>query len=70
MPQIITPKCFDCLYYIGVDAVFKKEDGEIIMGGLNGLLAFYPDQITVSKLKSKATITGFYLNNNKVKIKL
>lgn len=46
--------------------VFKKPDGEIIMGGINGISAFYPNQISVSSLKSNTTITGFYLSNEKV----
>ncbi|MCA1758560.1 MAG: hypothetical protein LC658_02230, partial [Bacteroidales bacterium] len=46
--------------------VFKKPDGEIIMGGINGINAFYPNQINVSSLKPKTTITGFYLFNEKV----
>lgn len=46
--------------------VFKKPDGEIIFGGINGINTFYPDQITVSSLKPQTTITGFYLFNKKV----
>ena len=46
--------------------VFKKADGEIIMGGINGISAFYPEQIKISSLKPKTTITGFYLFNEKV----
>ncbi len=48
--------------------VFKKPDGEIIMGGINGINAFYPDQIKISSLKPKTTITGFYLFNEKVSV--
>ncbi len=46
--------------------VFKKPDGEIILGGINGINAFYPDQINWSSLMPKTTITGFYLFNEKV----
>jgi signal transduction histidine kinase/ligand-binding sensor domain-containing protein/DNA-binding response OmpR family regulator len=46
--------------------VFKKPDGEIIMGGINGINAFYPHQINVSSIKPRTTITGFYLSNEKV----
>jgi hypothetical protein len=45
---------------------FIKPDGEIILGGINGINAFYPDQINLSSLKPKTTITGFYLFNEKV----
>lgn len=47
--------------------VFKKPDGEIIIGGINGINAFYPEQIKVSTLKPRTTLTGFYLFNKKVK---
>lgn len=43
-----------------------KPDGEIIIGGINGINAFYPNQINISLLKPKTTITGFYLFNEKV----
>ena len=46
--------------------VFKKPDGEIIIGGINGINAFYSEQIEISSLKPKTTITGFYLFNEKV----
>ena len=46
--------------------VYNKTDGEIIMGGINGINAFYPNQINVSSIKPKTTITGFYLFNEKV----
>lgn len=47
--------------------VFKKPDGEIIIGGINGINAFYPEQIKVSTIKPRTTLTGFYLFNKKVK---
>jgi len=46
--------------------VFKKPDGEIIIGGINGINAFYPDHINLNSLKPKTTITGFYLFNEKL----
>jgi len=46
--------------------VFRKPDGEIILGGINGINAFYPDQILVNSSKPKTTVTGFYLFNEKV----
>jgi len=47
-------------------AAFAKPDGEIILGGIDGINAFYPNQILVSLLKPKTNITGFYLFNEKV----
>ncbi len=46
--------------------VFKKPDGEIIMGGIDGITAFYPKQIKISSQKPHTTITEFYLFNEKV----
>jgi signal transduction histidine kinase/ligand-binding sensor domain-containing protein/DNA-binding response OmpR family regulator len=46
--------------------VYKKTDGEIIMGGISGINAFYPQQINLSILMPRTTITGFYLFNEKV----
>jgi signal transduction histidine kinase/ligand-binding sensor domain-containing protein/DNA-binding response OmpR family regulator len=46
--------------------VFKKPDREIIIGGINGINTFYPDQIMVNSLKPTTTITGFYLFNEKL----
>jgi len=46
--------------------VFKKPDGEIILGGINGINAFYPNQLRINSLKPKTTVTGFYLFNEKV----
>ncbi len=49
------------------NVVFKKPDGEIIMGGINGINSFYPQEIVNSTLVPKTTITGFYLFNQKIK---
>ncbi len=46
--------------------VCKRNNGEIIMGGVNGFNTFHPDQIEPSKLKSKTNLTGFYLNSVKM----
>lgn len=46
--------------------VFKKADGGIIMGGINGINTFYPEEIAFSSLDPKTTITAFYLFNKKV----
>ena len=47
-------------------AAFKKANGEILMAGINGINAFYPNQIEVSLQKPHTTITEFYLFNEKV----
>lgn len=45
---------------------YKNPDGEIIMGGIDGITAFYPKQIKISPQKPRTTITEFYLFNKKV----
>jgi len=47
--------------------VFKKPDGEIIIGGINGINSFYPDQIDISTIMPQITLTGFYLSNELIK---
>lgn len=47
---------------------YKTSNGEIVMGGINGINTFYPEEIKVSKLKPRVTITDFYLNNYNVKV--
>lgn len=46
--------------------VFKKPDGEIIAGGINGITTFFPGQLTTSSLQPTTTITGFYVFNKKI----
>ncbi len=46
--------------------VYKKDDGEIVVGGINGINAFYPRQIEVDSLKAQVAVTDFYLFNDKV----
>lgn len=47
---------------------FKKSDGEIIMGGINGINTFYPEKIRPNTIPPKTTITDFYIFNKKVEI--
>ncbi|MBU2945740.1 hybrid sensor histidine kinase/response regulator transcription factor [Zobellia uliginosa] len=48
--------------------VFKKSDGEIIIGGINGINTFYPNNIYSDKIQAETEITDFFLFNKKVKI--
>ncbi len=48
--------------------VFKKTDGEIILGGINGINTFYPEKIKTSRRKPKTTITNFYIFNKRVPV--
>ena len=49
-------------------AIFKKWDNEIIIGGINGINTFYPEQITSSNFEPNTTITDFYLFNKKIRV--
>lgn len=50
------------------NTVFKKTDGELIFGGINGINTFYPKAINFSDQKPKTTITNLYLFNKKVEL--
>lgn len=45
---------------------YKTENGEIIMGGINGITTFYPDEITKSKRVPQTTITDFYIYDERI----
>ncbi|TBW28047.1 two-component regulator propeller domain-containing protein [Gramella sp. KN1008] len=45
---------------------YKTQNGEIIMGGVNGITTFYPDKINKSKRKPETTITDFYIDGNRI----
>ena len=45
---------------------FKTKDGELILGGINGITAFFPEQITSSSRKPQTTITDFYIGDNRI----
>ncbi len=47
--------------------VFKTKNGEVVMGGINGINAFYPADFQESKLKPRTLITDFFLNNELIK---
>lgn len=48
------------------DAIFRKPDDEIIIGGINGINTFYPEQIGTSAYKPNVTLTNFYLFNKEI----
>lgn len=47
-------------------AIFKTNKGEIIIGGINGINAFYPEDIKISKSKPKTLITDFFIDNKRI----
>jgi len=47
--------------------VFKTKNGELVMGGINGINAFYPKDFQDSKTQPKILITDFFLNNEPIK---
>lgn len=48
------------------NAVFKNEQGEVYLGGLNGLNLFHPDRITTNTYVPPVHITSFSLFNKEV----
>jgi hypothetical protein len=51
MTQTITPKCFECLYYIGIDAVFKIEVCRAFPRGI-------PDEILHGNKSHETPVAG------------
>lgn len=47
--------------------VYKSETGEIIIGGINGINTFYPQNIILSKINPNILITNFYIQNKHIK---
>jgi len=50
------------------NAGLKLESGELLFGGINGLSSFFPDKISVNKLKPKIAFTDFLIRNKDVVI--
>ncbi|WP_010133917.1 two-component regulator propeller domain-containing protein [Ochrovirga pacifica] len=48
-------------------ACFKRKDGEMIFGGINGFSAFYPNKIKDNPYAPKTAITKISLFNNELK---
>jgi len=49
-------------------AYYKDESGKMYFGGVNGFNSFYPEDISINKIKAKPIITKFYLFNKPIKI--
>ena len=49
-------------------AFFKASDGEMFFGGVKGLNAFYPSQITRNPVPPSIMITGVKLDNQQVRV--
>jgi ligand-binding sensor domain-containing protein/serine phosphatase RsbU (regulator of sigma subunit) len=52
----------------GRNAIFKNKNGEVYLGGVNGLNVFHPDKISNNTYIPPVHITSFYLFNKEVKI--
>ena len=48
-------------------SAFKTEQGEIIVGGINGITTFFPNEIYKSKRIPQTTITDFYIDDIRIK---
>lgn len=49
-------------------ACFKREDGEMLFGGINGFNAFYPESIVENTIEAETVVTNFSIFNKPVKI--
>lgn len=47
---------------------FKAQNGEILVGGINGINTFFPEKIKESNIVPNLKITDFYLFNNKIEV--
>ncbi|RZK58450.1 MAG: response regulator [Pedobacter sp.] len=50
------------------NAGIKLKSGELLFGGINGLSAFFPDQILINRIKPKVAFTDFLIRNKNVAI--
>ncbi|HAN18443.1 MAG: hypothetical protein A2X13_06510 [Bacteroidetes bacterium GWC2_33_15] len=53
-------------YEFNIGAYYKAKDGEILLGGISGINAFYPDSISRNQLVPSIVITGIELLSNKL----
>jgi len=49
-------------------AFYKDDSGKMYFGGVNGFNSFYPEDISINKIRAKPIITKFHLFNKLVKI--
>ncbi|MCF8716224.1 response regulator [Joostella atrarenae] len=49
-------------------AYLKKDNGQLLFGGVNGYNSFYPSTIENNKIPSKTVITEFLINNNPIEV--
>ncbi|RMF07604.1 MAG: response regulator, partial [Candidatus Neomarinimicrobiota bacterium] len=49
-------------------AAFKNPEGEMFFGGINGLTAFFPDEIKANSYRPPVVITGFRIANRPVAV--
>lgn len=48
-------------------AFLKRQNGEMIFGGVNGFNAFYPEKIKDNPFKAKVVISNFFISNEVLK---
>ncbi len=47
---------------------FQSPDGKLFFGGVNGLIGFYPDQLTVEETKNRVHISRLIVKNRELQI--
>jgi signal transduction histidine kinase/ligand-binding sensor domain-containing protein/DNA-binding response OmpR family regulator len=49
-----------------VNSAYRTPEGEMLFGGMNGVVTFFPDKIIKNKFKPEILLTGFNINNKEV----
>lgn len=50
-----------------VNSAYRTPDGEILFGGMNGVISFFPKKIVKNRFKPEILLTGFYINNKAIR---
>ena len=50
------------------NSYFQNQDDEVFFGGINGLVAFYPDQLTEEKIINRVYFSRLIVQNKEIKI--
>lgn len=51
-----------------LNVAFRTNDGEILFGGRNGVIHFYPEKLVVNHFKPPVVITGLLIKNQQVPV--
>lgn len=51
-----------------VNSIYKTGDGELLIGGMNGVTSFFPDRIIKNKFSPEILLTDFLVNNKDARL--